>query len=155
MFRKCSEYNNTWSNGSVYNTWWEFTTSAVPLGCIYGHDSIHTIVREEWSQNPNYAPIWIHCVNVLLNKEIKRIIHNKQIMLYFFHKSCPIESRVRSFNNSRKYSYNLINSAIMHEWLNTRPIAWHANHISFYDIPANYSTRQILKQVFKPLLHHM
>ena len=37
---------------------------------------------------------------MFVNKEIEHIIHNKQITLYFFHKSCPIESRVRSFNNS-------------------------------------------------------
>ena len=30
------------------------------------------------------------------------MIHNKQITLYFFHKSWLIESRVRSFNNSPK-----------------------------------------------------
>ena len=29
-------------------------------------------------------------------------MHNKQITLYFFNKSCPIESRVCSFNNSPK-----------------------------------------------------
>ena len=47
----------------------------------------------------------IQCVNVSVNK-IKynefSIIHNKEVMLYFFHKAYPIESRVVSFNNSSK-----------------------------------------------------
>ena len=30
------------------------------------------------------------------------MIHDYQITLYFFHKSCPIESRVCFFNNSPK-----------------------------------------------------
>ena len=63
---------------------------------------VSTPLRRRDELEPHYASIRIHCVNMFVNKEILHIIHNKQITLYFFHKSCPIESRVRSFNNSPK-----------------------------------------------------
>ena len=114
----------------VYNTW-EFTNSGVPHGCSKGHAGIPHHCDSGGNSKPPYATIRIKCVMALVNKEI-RIIHNKQITLYF--SINHVQLNIGYFpltmvqNVWFQYSYNLLKTAIMLLWLNTRPIAWRTNH---------------------------
>ena len=64
----------------------------------------YPIARPGELENKHYAPIRIQFVNVLVTTEnitnLVSSITNK--LRYIFHKSCPTESRVISFNNSPK-----------------------------------------------------
>ena len=83
----------------VYNTWWEFTKSAVPHGCIKcipPHCNGGLNAKNPLCTNKN--PL-CKCVSKQRN-----ITYYPQQASYviFFHKACPIESSVLSFNNSPK-----------------------------------------------------
>ena len=57
---------------------------------------------KEGAIKKHYAPIRIQCVNAFVNKNFFyefSSVHNKLITLYFFHRVCPFESNVLSYNN--------------------------------------------------------
>ena len=93
----------------------------------------YLIVTAGCKHNTHYVLSIIQCVNKLVDKYNEfSIIHNRQITLYFFHKSCPLESRVlpliRVQNALIKFSYNIMWSELI-----TQPIAWRVVLYSILD----------------------
>ena len=78
---------------------------SVPHECIQGNAVILPHCDGGLKQKPYYAPIRSQCVNASVDKgkytEFS-ISHNKIITFFFFHKSCPFESRLLFYNKSPK-----------------------------------------------------
>ena len=99
LFEKCSEYYNTWSHGILFITH-DKRSPPAPFRLVAS--KVMLVSTPLWHRSEVKTPL---CTN--MNRYNVSSITSK-LRYIFFHKSCPIESRVRSFNNSQnvwlKYS---------------------------------------------------